>query len=86
MNQTVFHRAIRGIPAVVWACVLGIGAMLSEVMAQKQPVLFGVSAGAAFYQPRIRLHQNAPLPGIEFKGAVQTGDGGNGNFIFEFGS
>jgi hypothetical protein len=54
-------------------------------LAQKEPVVFGISTGAAFYQPRIRLHQNQPLPGIEFKGFVRTGDGGSGNFIFEFG-
>lgn len=55
------------------------------LLAQKEPIYFGISTGAAFYQPRIRLHQNAPLPGIEFKGIMRTGDGGAGNFIFEFG-
>jgi hypothetical protein len=70
MNKLWFWCFLQ-IPLLVWA--------------QSGEVNFGFSAGAAFYQPRIRLHQNAPLPGVEFLGSIRTGDGGNGNFIFEFG-
>jgi len=57
----------------------------SLLYAQKEPVRFGIATGTAFYQPRIRLHQNLPNPGFEFRGSALTGDGGEGNFIFEFG-
>jgi hypothetical protein len=56
-----------------------------QVSAQKEPVRYGFSAGTSFYQPRIRLHQNAPIPGMEFGGMLRTGDGGTGTFLFEFG-
>lgn len=84
-KKRIFYRPSSRLPLILLGWCLACWMSFSTLAAQKQPVLFGVSAGAAFYQPRIRLHQNAPLPGIEFKGVVQTGDGGKGNFIFEFG-
>lgn len=69
---------------VILLLVLG-GCHLLLAQKTAKELGFGFRMGTHFYQPRVRLSQNTPKPGIDLRGSFTTGDPAGKEWIFEIG-